>query len=235
MKQRIFMGAAFMLLATLAAGCASGTEQPRNSSKPAAAKSSASTRPAVTQRPYDRMPARPLGEGAVGDRDHAFLRTAFEIPVPGGHKIPPADEVIVIHRLDARNGELAWMPDGRTFCYGKIREGYSSLNCGRLPDEPPAPGLLFTAAGEPDRDSSKENRDEVRFVSFVIAEGGPARFDHVKRSKEMGPVHQAVARFPSGRMVTFLTFDRPHGLLDPEAKICRSDRQICFPSEHVPL
>ncbi|MEU3690457.1 hypothetical protein [Streptomyces narbonensis] len=83
---------------------------------------------------------------------------------------------------------------------------------------------------------SEGNLDEVRNVSFVIAEGGPKRFDHVKRSKGMGVVHQAVARFPSGRMVTFLTFDHPeHGWeFDPEAEICRSDRAVCFPSEPVP-
>ncbi|GEB60183.1 hypothetical protein GCM10017674_77140 [Streptomyces gardneri] len=223
-----------MLLVTLA-GCTSGTELPRDSAKPARTKSSATTRPAVTQRPYDKMPARPLGEAAVNDRDHAFLQEAFAIQIPAGHKVPPADEVAVIRRMDAKNGELAWMSDGRTFCYGKIREGYSSYSCGRLPEEAPAPGLLFTIWGEPDRVSNGENNAAVRVVSFVIAEGGPARFDHVKRSKETGPVHQAVARFPSGRMVTFLTFDRPYGPIDPEAEICRSDRKICFPSEDLPL
>ncbi|MFE9138943.1 hypothetical protein [Streptomyces sp. NPDC007355] len=84
--------------------------------------------------------------------------------------------------------------------------------------------------------TSEDNLDETRYVSFVIAEGGPKRFDHVKRSKGMGPVHQAVARFPSGRMVTFLTFDHAgHGWgLDPEAEICRSDRAVRFSSEPVP-
>ncbi|MFD8012641.1 hypothetical protein [Streptomyces sp. NPDC058955] len=229
------MSAAVALLVT-SAGCTSGTEQSRDSSKPAAVKSSTTTPSAVTQRPYDKMPARPLGQAAVSGRDHAFLQEAFAIRIPAGHKVPPADEVAVIRRLDARNGELAWMSDGRTFCYGKIREGYSSYTCGRLPEETPAPGLLLTVPGEHDRVTSEENLDEVRNVSFVIVEGGPERFDHVRRSKGMGPVHQAVARFPSGRMVTFLTFDHPgHGWeLDPEAEICRSDRKICFPSEPVP-
>ncbi len=180
------------------------------------------------------MPARPLGRAAVSGRDHAFLREAFAIQMPAGHKVPPADEVAVIRRMDAKNGDLAWMSDGRTFCYGKIREGYSSLSCGQLPEEPPAPGLLFTIWGEPDRVTNGENNDEVRVVGFVIAEGGPARFDHVRRSKGTGPVHQAVARFPSGRMVTFLTIDRAYRPIDPEAEICRSDRKICFPSEDLP-
>lgn len=227
------MSAAVTLLVALA-GCTSGTEQPRDSSKPAPAKSSATTRPAVTQRLYDKMPARPLGEAAVSARDHAFLQTAFAIPIPAGHKIPPADEVVVIRRMDAKNGELAWMSDGRTFCYGKIREGYSSYTCGRLPEKAPAPGLLLTVRGDSDRAPSEDSLDEVRVVGFVIAEGGPARFDHVKRSKGTGPVYQAVARFPSGRMVTFLTFDRAYGPIDPGAEICRSDRKICFPSEDLP-
>ncbi|MFC9730763.1 hypothetical protein [Streptomyces roseolus] len=227
------MSAAVTLLAT-SAGCTSGTEQPRDSSKPAVVKSSATTPSAAAQRPYDKMPARPLGRAAVSGRDHAFLREAFAIRMPGGHKVPPADEVAVIRRLDAKNGELAWMSDGRTFCYGKIREGYSSYTCGQLPEKAPAPGLLLTVWGEHDRVTNGENNDEVRLVSFVIAEGGPARFDHVKRSKWTGPVHQAVARFPSGRMVTFLTFDRAYGPIDPEAEICRSDRKICFPSEDLP-
>ncbi|MET9951995.1 hypothetical protein ABZ135_10670 [Streptomyces sp. NPDC006339] len=38
----------------------------------------------------------------------------------------------MFHRLDAKNGALAWMPDGRSFCYGQIRERYSSSRCGRL-------------------------------------------------------------------------------------------------------
>ncbi|MFF5977026.1 hypothetical protein ACFY7C_36590 [Streptomyces sp. NPDC012769] len=180
------------------------------------------------------MPARPLGKAAASDRDHVFLQAAFAIRLPAGHQVPPADEVVVIHRLDAESGELAWMPDGHTYCYGKIREGYSSYTCGRLPEKPPAPGLLLTVPGEPDRVTTEDNLDKVRNVSFVIAEGGPARFDHVKRRKGMGPVHQAVARFPSGRMVTFLTFDRPYGPLDPEAEICRSDQHVCFPSAEVP-
>ncbi|MFB6829915.1 hypothetical protein [Streptomyces hydrogenans] len=127
------------------------------------------------------------------------------------------------------------MSDARTFRYGKIREVCSSYRCGRLPEEAAARGLLFTAWGEPDRVSNGENDDEVRVVSFVIAEGGPKRFDHVRRSKDMGPVHRTVARFPPGRMVTFLTFDRPYGPLDPKAQICRSDREACFPSEDLPL
>ncbi|MFD9034426.1 hypothetical protein ACFVZW_25280 [Streptomyces sp. NPDC059567] len=141
----------------------------------------------------------------------------------------------MIHRLGDETGELAWMPDGRTFCYGMIRKGYSSFNCGRLPEEAPAPGLLFTVPSDPDRVSSEDNLDQLRHVSFVIAEGGSKSFNHVKRGQGAGPVHQAVARFPSGRMVTFLTFDRPdQGVLDPEAEICSSDRAVCFPSEPVP-
>ncbi|MFD3947515.1 hypothetical protein [Streptomyces sp. NPDC058579] len=229
------MSAAATLLVALA-GCTSGAEQPREASKHAAVKPSVAPRPTVKQRPYDKMPARPLGKAAAGGGDRAFLRAAFAIQTPAGHEVPPAEEVVVIHRLDAKNGELAWMRDGRTFCYGKIREGYSSYTCGQLPETAPAPGLLLTLPGEHDRVTSEDNLDEVRNVSFVIAEGGPERFDHVKRSKGMGPVHQAVAKFPSGRMVTFLTFDYPgHGFeLDPEAEICRSDQKVCFPSEPVP-
>ncbi|MFF2780364.1 hypothetical protein ACFVU3_36360 [Streptomyces sp. NPDC058052] len=74
------------------------------------------------------------------------------------------------------------MSDGRTFCYAGIREGHSSLGCGRLPGEAPASGVLFTVWGEPDRVTSEDSLGEVRVVGFVIAEGGPARFDHVKRS-----------------------------------------------------
>ncbi|MFI8421137.1 hypothetical protein [Streptomyces sp. NPDC085479] len=228
------MSAAVTALLVTATACTSGTQQRRDSSTPTTVRPSAATRPAVTQRPYDKTPARPLGEAAAGSRDHAFLQAAFAVPTPPGHKAPPADEVVVIHRLDAENGELAWMADGRTFCYGKIREGYSSYSCGLLPEEPPAPGLLLTLRGEPDRVTSADNLDEVRVVSFVIAEGGPARFDHVKRGKGASPVHQAVAKFPSGRMVTFLTYDHPYGPLDLEAEICRSDRRVCFLSVDMP-
>ncbi|WP_237749514.1 hypothetical protein [Streptomyces sp. SS] len=228
------MRTAAMLL--VVAGCTSGTEQPREPAKPSAVKPPAATRPAATPWPYDRLPARPLGEAAAAGRDSVFLRKAFASSVPAGYQVPPVDEVAVIHRLSAETGELAWMPDGRTFCYGMVRGGYSSFRCGRLPEEAPAPGLLLTHRGDSYRVTSEDNLDEVRNVSFVIAEGGPKRFDHVKRSKGMGVVHQAVARFPSGLMVTFLTFDYPeHGWeLDPEAEICRSDRAICFPSEPVP-
>ncbi|MEU7070044.1 hypothetical protein AB0B30_04230 [Streptomyces narbonensis] len=201
-----------------------------------AVKPSATTRPAVTQRPYDRAPARPLGEAAAGGRDSVLLRAAFAFPVPAGHEVPPVDEVAVIHRLSPETGEIAWMPDGRTFCYGMVRQETSSFRCGRLPEKAPAPGLLHTHRGDSDRGTSEDNLDEVRDVSFVIAEGGPKRFDHLKRGKGMGAVHQAVVRFPSGRMVTLLTFDQPgYGSgLDPEAEICRSDGAVCFPSDPVP-
>ncbi|MFB7339139.1 hypothetical protein ACFCZ6_03680 [Streptomyces hydrogenans] len=229
------MSTAVTLLVALA-GCTAGPERPRGSAKPGAAEPSAAERPSVTQRPYDKTPARPLGQAAVDAQDHAFLRTAFAVRLPAGHRIPRVDEVVVIHRLDDENGELAWMSDGRTFCYGKIRKGYSSYRCGRLPEKPPAPGLLLTLPPEHDRVTGDDDLDRVRNINFVMAEGGPERFDHVKRSQGMGPVHQAVARFPSGRMVTFLTFDHPgHGWqLDPKAEICRSDRAVCFPSEPVP-
>ncbi|WP_328946854.1 hypothetical protein OG259_40650 [Streptomyces sp. NBC_00250] len=228
------MSTAAMLL--VVAGCTSGTEQPGQPSKPSAVKPSAATRPTVTPAPYDKSPARPLGKAAATGRDEAFLRKAFDSGVPTGYEVPPVDEVAVIHRLSAETGELAWMPDGHTFCYGMVRGDYRSFKCGRLPEEAPAPGLLLTHPGDSDGVTSEDNLEQLRRVVFVMAEGGPKRFDHVKPRKQLGVVHQAVARFPSGRMVTFLTFDYPgHGWeLDPEARICRSDRAICFPSQPVP-
>ncbi|MFD7961982.1 hypothetical protein ACFV5J_14395 [Streptomyces zaomyceticus] len=198
-------------------------------------KPSATTRPSVSQRPYDTMPARALGRAAATGRDQAFLDAVFDSGIPSGYKAPALDQVILIHRLDDESGELAWMPDGRTFCYRMVRGTYGSSRCGRLPEKGPAPGLLFTVTGDHDRVTHEDDLDRFRVVSFVMAEGGSRTFDHVARGRGAGPVHQAVARFPSGRMVTFLTFDRPGlGELDPKAEICSSDRAVCFPSEPVP-
>lgn len=177
-----------------------------------------------------------MGKAVATGRASVFVDAAFASGVPTGYEVPPVGEVAVIRHSGVKSGELAWMPDGRTFCFGLVREAHGSFTCGRLPEEGPALGLLVTVPVTHDRVTSEDDLDRVRNVSFVVAEGGPRRFDHVKRSKGTGPVNQAVARFPSGRMVTFLTFDRPgHGVeLDPEAEICRSDRAVCFPSEPVP-
>ncbi|MFE2009019.1 hypothetical protein [Streptomyces sp. NPDC059491] len=190
----------------------------------------------ATQRPYDNLPARPLGKAAATARDTVFLDAALASGIPAGYQVPPVDEVAVIRRVGAKSGDIAWLADGRTFCFGVAREGYSSYRCGRIPEKGPAPGLLVTVPYTHDRVTSEDDLDEARVVSFVIAEGGPQRFDHVKRGEGTSPVYQAVARFPSGRMVTFLTFDhRESGApLDPDAEICRSDRAVCFPSEPVP-
>lgn len=131
MRRRFLVSAGATTLLVALAGCTSGTEQPRESPKSVAGTPSAAARPAVTQRPYDRASARPLGEAAATGRDAAFLRAAFASQMPTGHEVPPVDEVAVIHRLSAGTGELAWMADGRTFCYGMVREDTSSFRCGR--------------------------------------------------------------------------------------------------------
>ncbi|MGY0021042.1 hypothetical protein ACVHNB_18910 [Streptomyces sp. YJ-C3] len=137
----------------------------------------------------------------------------------------------VIHRVDDDNGELAWMPDGHTFCYALVRRAKTTLVCGTLPDRAPAPGLLLVRRGDPDQVLEQGKEGRTRMVSFVIAEGGDRHFDHVGRAAGAGPVNQAVARFPSGRMVTFLTFDRPYGPINSKAEICSTDRSVCFPSQ----
>ncbi|WP_234344415.1 hypothetical protein [Streptomyces sp. WM6372] len=222
---------------TTLTGCTSGQAAPPKPTVPSGTAGATGTvgamgaTPSATQRPYDTMPARPTGEAAPTDGDRALLRVALRRPyVPAAYEIPADDAVAVIHRVDAENGELAWMPDGRTFCFVLVRRGMAASTCGPLPEEAPAPGLLLKRAGEPDQALDQGKEVQARMVSFVMAEGGSRRFDHVKRASDAGPVNQAVARFPSGRMVTFLTFDRPYGPVDTEAEICSTDRTVCFPA-----
>jgi hypothetical protein len=173
-----------------------------------------------------------MGKAAPTNRDRMFLQAALRHPqIPAAYELPSDDTVAVIHRVDDENGELAWMPDGRIFCYIMMRRSTATSVCGPLPDKAPAPGLLLIRRGEDDQVMEQGKEDQIRMVSFVIAEGGSRHFDHVKRASGAGPVNQAVARFPSGRMVTFLTFDRPYGRIDAEAEICSTDRTVCFPSQ----
>ncbi|WP_418961174.1 hypothetical protein [Streptomyces tritici] len=99
--------------------------------------------------------------------------------MPKGYETFELDEVVVIRRLDATTGELAWMPDGRTFCYAMVRKDCRPLTCGRVPEEPPAPGLLFTIPLDHDRVTSEEEKDQLRLLSFAMSEGGSRNFDHV--------------------------------------------------------
>ncbi|MYW70129.1 hypothetical protein GTY65_39660 [Streptomyces sp. SID8379] len=178
------------------------------------------------------MPARPTGTAVATARDGVFLRKALgHLRLPVGYDLPADDTVAVIHRKDDTTGELAWMPDGRTFCWLMVRRSKTTSACGSPPDKAPAPGLLFVDSGTPDQILEEGKEDQVRMVSFVIAEGGSRHFDHVRRASGAGPVQQVVSRFPSGRKVTFLTFDRPYGPIDSKAEICSADRKVCFPSQ----
>ncbi|MER7736129.1 hypothetical protein ABTX80_35155 [Streptomyces erythrochromogenes] len=141
--------------------------------------------------------------------------------------MPDDDAVIVINRGPQGTGELAWMPDDRSYCLAVVREDRAETSCKPLPSSWARIGVRLVIA---DRTVS------ARTVFFAVVDGGHGPYGYKGTAAAapgpgMGPVHDATAAFASGRTLSLLTYERPIAVSTPgDQYICSADNAICFPA-----
>ncbi|WP_168714627.1 hypothetical protein [Streptomyces sp. A0592] len=141
--------------------------------------------------------------------------------------MPDDDAVIVINRGPEGTGELAWMPDDRSYCLAVIREARAETSCKPLPNSWARIGIRLVTTGR---------TVSARTVFFAVVDGGHGPYAYAGTAAagpgpDMGPVHDATAAFASGRTLSLLTYERPVGGRTPgDQYICSADNAICFPA-----
>lgn len=180
------------------------------------------------------------GAGAAGARsrltvgrggDHLAGREAGrglqKGAVPPGEAAPATSDVAVLRRnQQVGTGDLAWMPDANTYCLLSIRERASDRQCFGLATKRKPQGYVHVGRGRPH--GFAEPGQMWLTVSIVENAGGP--FAYTGGTPEHAtPVQEATVKFPSGRTMTFLTYEFPEGRsIPPDAEICSTGRAVCF-------
>ncbi|UUY48625.1 hypothetical protein NRK68_16330 [Streptomyces yangpuensis] len=185
---------------------------------------SASASPSSPAPPSGSGPAVPVGDGVVTAADQPLLAAARQ---EAGAAVPGDDAVIVINRGPSGTGQLAWMPDERSYCLAVVREARARTSCKALPASWARIGVRLVTTG---------GTTAARTVFFAVVDGGHGPYGYQGRAgaapgPDMGPVHDATAVFASGRTLSLLTYERTVGVLTPgDHDICSADNAICFPA-----
>ncbi len=139
--------------------------------------------------------------------------------------MPDDGAVIVINRGPEGAGELAWMPDDRTYCLAVIREARAETSCKPLPKSWARIGIRLVTKGA---------ATGAGTVFFAVVDGGHGPYAYQGATAPgpgTGPVHDATAAFAAGRTLSLLTYERPAGAGTPgDQYICSADNAICFPA-----
>ncbi|MEU6296721.1 hypothetical protein [Streptomyces erythrochromogenes] len=201
--------------APTAPGAPSPSLEPPSPSPPAAAPSEPAS---------ESGPAEPVGDGKATAADGPLLEAVRR---GTDAAVPDDDAVIVINRGPQGTGELAWMPDDRSYCLAVVREDRADTSCKPLPSSWARIGIRLVTAGR---------MVSARTVFFAIADGGHGPYGYKGTATAapgpgMGPVHDATAVFASGRTLSLLTYERPVAVSTPgDQYICSADNAICFPA-----
>ncbi|UUU44215.1 hypothetical protein [Streptomyces sp. NBC_00162] len=121
------------------------------------------------------------------------------------------------------------MPDANTYCLVSIRERASDRQCFGLAAKRKPQGHVHVGRGAPHGvGSAAEPHRLCLTVSVVENAGGP--FAYTGGTPEHAtPVQEATVKFPSGRAMTFLTYEFPEAVSIPmDAEICSPDRAVWF-------
>lgn len=166
--------------------------------------------------------AESIGDSRATDADRALLEIVRR---DAGVKVPLDIQVIVIHRASGGGaGEVAWLPDSRSYCLAVVREARAMTTCGAVPKSW-APGeILLRGKGEllPDP-------DRILHFAIVAGEHGPYAF----AGADLGPVREGTGGFPSGPSLSLLTYEAPKTPAS-DARICSEDNAICFSAFDAP-
>ncbi|MFI8390131.1 hypothetical protein [Streptomyces sp. NPDC085540] len=136
----------------------------------------------------------------------------------------------MIHREPAGDaGEFAWMPDDQNYCLAVVRAARASTTCNPLPKSWARIGIRLVIEAVAYREGPT--------VYFAVVDGGHAPYAYAGRGAQSpgrGPVRDATAAFASGRTLSLLTYERPHGQILPgDREICSADNAVCFPTLDV--
>ncbi|WP_030768854.1 MULTISPECIES: hypothetical protein [unclassified Streptomyces] len=182
--------------------------------------------PAPSEPPRASGPGEPVGDARVTAADGPLLEAVRRDTAPDV-RVPGDGSVIVIHREPAGDtGELAWMPDDRSYCLAVVREARASTTCNPLPKSWARIGIRLVTEGAvyPGRTT----------VYFAVVDGGHAPYAYAGRGPhrpDLGPVREATASFAPGRTLSLLTYERPVPVVSPgDRDICSADNAVCFPA-----
>ncbi|MFF9199349.1 hypothetical protein ACF09L_29505 [Streptomyces sp. NPDC014779] len=232
MKRGLLACVGVMLFAVI--GCTEDAP-PLSSPAPAPAPSSSST-PASSgssssPEPPEPGPATPLGAATVTAKDAKLIEAYGNGALfPQGQAVPATSELAVLRRgRTAGTGDLAWMPDANTYCLVSIRERASDRQCFGLAKERKPQGYVHVGRGAP-HDLGSQAEPHQLWLSVSVVENTSGPFAYKDGTPEHAtPVQEATVRFPSGRTMTFLTYEFPEGINIPmDAEICSTSRAVCF-------
>ncbi|MFE2578813.1 hypothetical protein [Streptomyces sp. NPDC059378] len=120
------------------------------------------------------------------------------------------------------------MPDADTYCQVSIRELGSDRRCFGLSPKRKPQGYVHVGYGAPHGLGDPEGHQMWLSVSVVENTPGPFAFTG-GTPKHATPLQEATMKFPSGRTMTFLTYEFPEGeSLPMDAEICNVGRTVCF-------
>lgn len=215
------------ILLALATGCTQAEPRPGSPSSSTPSSSASSDAP----EPPESGPATPQGAAAITVNDAKLVQAYGSAAVfPAGEAVPATSEVAVLRReRPVGTGNVAWMPDANTYCLVSIREQTSHRQCFGLAAKRKPSGYVHVGNTLPQGLGDLAEPPQMQLtVSVVENTSGP--FSYTGGTPEHAtPVQEATVKFPSGRTMTFLTYEFPERESIPmDAEICNAGRVVCF-------
>ncbi|MFH8837601.1 hypothetical protein [Streptomyces sp. NPDC017868] len=149
---------------------------------------------------------------------------------PADAAVPALSDVAVLRRgRPAGTGDLAWMPDADTYCQVSIRERGADRECFGLAAERKPQGYVHVGRAAP-HGVGDQAGPPVMWLTVSVVENAAGPFAFTGGTPEhVTPPREATVRFPSGRTITFVTYELPERTEIPTgAEVCGPGRVVCF-------
>ncbi|MGW8767375.1 hypothetical protein ACWGN5_33290 [Streptomyces sp. NPDC055815] len=149
---------------------------------------------------------------------------------PAGTAVPELSDMAVLRRgRPVGTGDLAWMPDADTYCLVSIREQAADRRCFGLAHERKPRGYVHVGDAAPHGMAGSEGPPDL-WLTVTVVENTAGPFVFTGGTPEhVTPLREATVRFPSGRTITFVTYELPEGTEIPTGtEICGAGRTVCF-------
>ncbi|MEV6703039.1 hypothetical protein AB0M68_38965 [Streptomyces sp. NPDC051453] len=212
------------VLLSVGTGCTEASPPPTSS----AASAPASSR---SPEPLETGPATPLGAATIKAKDAKLVEAySSEELFSADQPVPATSEVAVLRRRrPAGTGDVAWMPNANTYCIVSVREEASDRQCFDLPAKRKPHGYVHVGTSTPHGVGSSSHPHRM-WLTVTIVENASEPYTYTSGTPEHAtPVQQATVKFPSGRTMTFVTYEFPQRRPIPRyAKICNTGRSVCF-------